>query len=609
MTNQHWFEMNDLKRRKYNTSVWVPLRIDQTERGNGELGRAGYEHEYFGASSVAIPTEKKGQATNLGWGSLGLGQDHKGYFDDEQYIPSDMYRCEERGFDGLNLVLEQHFNLSEFNEWHLHQDLVIALGLKREGDVWVRPQEGYIEAARLKRNSNGAPDLLEIRTALLKDYLCARGLTLFVTSYRTRDAVFEDASHINWTTDNEDIAEDGIRWRRFREEIHEGGQSYGSTVAVFHASRTDADRDDDIPNISGPPTDQNIRSSFSERSFTGRKLTHVSGELWKDEWVDPAARSIRVREDDVEPQVSYYTDEEGGKLLASQLADSGKWLWFKPEIIMNLFHRRGGQLGWYTRDTGEVSCSPDFGIHFGVNDLGLVNVYAKDVARLPEWQQQIWVACNVLPEGGLSDELADSQVDANPADTQAPEPFLEIGIAKMNEASEKNLGIKIFRRHEYTSEIFAKIHRFRAIDEAGLFALSKDVARVTADDMDATAMQSIAPPPKKTKWGSLKSLENLIALKVGTVHARKLTGPLVGVYELRLADAHLPSEELDSALTLGGIDKRAPLVFQGRALLESCARSFWDIEKILRSWSDLPDFVSEQDRSASVKKEEAVRGK
>jgi len=35
----------------------------------------------------------------------------------------------------------------------------------------------------------------------------------------------------------------------------------------------------------------------------------------------------------------------------------------------------------------------------------------KDIAYLPEWQQRIWSAFNVSPEGGVSDELLASQCE------------------------------------------------------------------------------------------------------------------------------------------------------------------------------------------------------
>lgn len=222
------------------------------------------------------------------------------------------------------------------------------------------------------------------------------------------------------------------------------------------------------------------------------------------------------------------------------LKEEGGWLWFKPDIIMALAHKRGGQISWYTRDTGSVRCSPDYDVHFGINQLGLVNVFAEDVARLPEWQQRIWAGHNTSPEGGISAELLASQVRADPADTQAPEEFLDHGIETINTISREKLGIPLFREHELLPELLEKTHRFRAIDDAGLFALAKDVARLTADNLDTEEMQRIVPPPKNINWGSLKSLENLLASKIDNNKTRQITGALVGAYELRHADAHLP---------------------------------------------------------------------
>ena len=44
-------------------------------------------------------------------------------------------------------------------------------------------------------------------------------------------------------------------------------------------------------------------------------------------------------------------------------------------------------------------------MHFGVNALGFVNVFAKDIGFLREWEQQIWAGFNVGPEGGREEFL------------------------------------------------------------------------------------------------------------------------------------------------------------------------------------------------------------
>ena len=93
-------------------------------------------------------------------------------------------------------------------------------------------------------------------------------------------------------------------------------------------------------------------------------------------------------------------------------------------------------------------------------------------------------------------------------------------------------------------------------------------------------------PPKNTKWGSLKSLENLLATKVDVEEARRIMGPLFGIYEIRQADAHLAGKELDDSLNLVGVNQKEPYVFQGRQLLHACVTSIYRVYKILENWNN-----------------------
>jgi hypothetical protein len=45
--------------------------------------------------------------------------------------------------------------------------------------------------------------------------------------------------------------------------------------------------------------------------------------------------------------------------------------------------------------------------------------------------------------------------------------------------------------------------------------------------------------------------------------------PLFGTYELRLADAHLPSSELEKAFQMVNAEREAPWISQGVRLLDS----------------------------------------
>jgi hypothetical protein len=385
--------------------------------------------------------EQKQAAEKLGWSDVGISHDHSGYVDEGRYVPADIF--EDRDIVGINLVLAQRGNALEPSEWHLHQDFVTTLGLKQEQDVWVRPEEDYVQVARLFKKKDGSPRLMEVRASHLRDYLCARGMALYVTSYRSRVAILASASDVAWPENPYRVIEGMDHWEGRTTEIVPGGMPYGSETAVFHVGRTDVDPEEDVPSFDFPK-DNVVKSESWTVKHEGEKLYRIQGELWRNEWVDPASISPIVGRDEVPSSVFFAIDAEGRREEARKLVDGSRWLWFRPDVICALAHRRGGSLGWYTRDTGGVECSPGYSVHFGINRLGLVNVYAKDIALLPDWQQRIWAGYNVPPDGKVSEELLASQMRVEPANTQAPERFLGRVLAASD--TEANSSLPGYRR-------------------------------------------------------------------------------------------------------------------------------------------------------------------
>ncbi len=578
--------MPEIRRRNLSTAVWIPLRASHKIESLEKYGYLGHKEEFFGAGSLAVPLDKKQKTEELEWMDVGISRSHSPWVQDGRYIPADVFTIHGIESTGVPLVLEQQGNREVPNEWHLHQDFVIAMKLMREGDIWLCFDEGYIEVARLRRGNDKCPYLMEVRAEHLKDYLCARGMALYVSSYWSRREIVKDASYIKWTESPVTVKKGGDRWEGRVSEIHEGGTPFGATTAVFHVSRSDIDPVEEVPSL-GFPTDDQVVSKSWTKTDKGQKLYSIWGELWRKEWVDPAALSPRIRDDKLPLSIFFITDATGTRENRDSLTGGIRWLWFRPDVIMALAHRRGGSLHWYTRDTGDVRCSPDYHVHFGVNKIGLINVFAKDIALLPDWQQRIWAGSNVSPEGGVCEELLASQMRADPADTQAPETFLSQGIELLNKITLERFGFRLFREHDQRKMLLSHAHRFRSVDITGFFGLAKDLARLTADSIDASALQNVVPPPKGTKWGSLKSLENVVATKIGPERARLLLGPLVGIFELRHADAHLPGGQLDDAIKLAGVDKNLPFVFQGYQLLHACVSSLYNIAKVLGP-EDLP---------------------
>ena len=138
----------------------------------------------------------------------------------------------------------------------------------------------------------------------------------------------------------------------------------------------------------------------------------------------------------------------------------------------------------------------------------------------------------------------------------------------MNYQFQARFGVPLFRSHSSISDIAASIHRFRALDQQGVFSLAKDISRLIAEAIDTSELHRIAPPQKAgVGTGSMKSLERVLTTITSPADARNALTYLVGIYELRGADAHLPSAELDKAFELAGVDKSEPPFQQGMQLL------------------------------------------
>src|SRR5690606_379337 len=97
--NQLWFEMNDLRKRKLDNSVWVPLRAKKSIRNDIAYGKNGYQDEFEGHASLMIPIDKKAETEDLDWEDIGINNDQGLNFIFGEYSQSDLYASED--FKGI----------------------------------------------------------------------------------------------------------------------------------------------------------------------------------------------------------------------------------------------------------------------------------------------------------------------------------------------------------------------------------------------------------------------------------------------------------------------------------------------------------------------------
>lgn len=575
-----WFQMADVRRRRLSAAIWIPLRQSEVLHKGGADREPGAFEETLCVGSLAVYADQREIGETLDWGSIGLMHTPDPYaFGNGRYKPADQYLHEEEEPPvGVELVLLNHLNSDHDTEWLVNQDLILALQLMQEGDSWVSPNEGYMEVVRQRRNEDDRVIAIEIRAEHLRDYLCARGLALRLVQYRERKQYVADASHIPWHGAPVEEQKANELFKLHTVSIRADGGLLGRT-SVMRVWRTDVDPEEDVPAFAA---ESNSNTDYEHFEFEQKGLTfeQVDGRLWREEWLEPASKSERVRGDHPEEQLYYATGAAGERLPASALdnEDVGLYLWFKAEVIEALLAFKGSALKWYTSDTGSIKCSPDYEVHFGVNEKSHINAYAYDIAKLPLWQQKIWHGFNISPDGRPSRELLGSQFESNPANTMAPEELFEMVIAKLNSFFTENFETPLFKPHDNSADILRNCHRFRALSKNGLLALAKDIARLTVDSIDIGLLKQNLKVNPKEKLGSLKLLERLLLKYCEKDAARKMMMPLHIAYGLRLGDAHLPSKtDLEDALRdLNAPDGAHPVTI-GAVLLSRVGIGLYEI--------------------------------
>ncbi|ENT6843073.1 hypothetical protein ACFF2L_003548 [Enterobacter kobei] len=575
-----WILQKKETHRLYSNATWVPLRAVKTNE-QGHVYKVGYESDFFGCGSIAVPIEFKEQAENLSWNDIGIVETKPYAYRNGQYSPVDQYEYHDNEPIGLHLVFDYSLPVLGGNIWMLNPDLIMALRIVKEGNSWVRPEENFVEVVREFYDSQGEPNLIEIKREYLIDYLAARNLSLRLSYYKQRviNVASLENSQFSGLADHHEEQRDG---GRFQLRVCSNNDVFGGKWAMFRTWRTDIDEDEDAP-VMGPENESNTAYEKKEGNHSGYEGTRIEGEFWRDEWIEHHGLSKRVRGDD-DPNLPHFIIETDGTRLASSKLnkeDIGRWLWFRSSIVNELLSFRGFSIEWFTSETGALISASQKSVHFGINAADLITVYACDIARLDGWEQHVWAAHNVVPDGKVSSELLAAQVKAMPAETYAVE-FLFFEVMKMLEdIFKERLGIALFSHDIDINEAKKNILRFVSRDQASLLRLAKEIVRYFSDRLNVRELRKISMHPDKEKLGSNKLLQNILSQKVGEEKAREIFGPIVGAYDMRLGDAHPTSSKIGDALRLAGVEDDISYLRKGERLISNVGQSIWFIGKYI----------------------------
>lgn len=575
-----WILQTKETRRKFANSTWIPLR-SICESKKGDTQHIGYISEFFGCNSLAFPPEHKDLAETLDWSNIGIILEAHPYaFDSGHYKTIDQYESSEKEPVGVHLIFDHPQPVIGGYKWIINPDLIVALRLVKEGNSWVRPEEDFVEVIRESFDDQGNHVQIEIKKEFLIDYLAARNLSLRLTYYRQRVeniAEFESSQYANLESYQEERDQG-----QFELLIRSLNDVYGGSWVSFRVWRTDIDEEDDAPVI-GLETSENTESESSQGIRNGYNGIRVEGEFRCNEWIEHQGISTRVRYDKDPNLPRFIVETDGIRMPSDELnnEDIGRWLFFRSSIVNELLKHRGFSLEWYTSETGCIHSTSGYHTHFGINSADLITVYAYDVAKLPSWEQHIWAAHNVAPEGKVSTELLSSQVRVQPASTYAVEDLL-FKVMRMLEASFKQeLNVDLFSHDINDSELLQQISRFVSTDRTSLLRLAKDLVRVFTDRLNVKALRELSNHKDKNKLGSNKLLQDIVAQKIGEDNAYKIFSVIVGVYEMRLGDAHPTSSKIEDAIKLAGIDEKQSFLRQGEQLIFNLGRAIGYIGYII----------------------------
>ncbi len=437
-------------------------------------------------------------------------------------------------------------------------------------------------------SDDGEYHQIEIKREFLLDYLAARNLSLRLAYYRQRVenvTVFEDSAYSNLQPHDEE-RDNG----KFSLIVRKLDDVFGGSWAMFRAWRTDVDEDEDAP-VMGPENDSNTDHESSKGHRGGYTGVRVEGEFWREEWIDHQSKSLRVR-GDADPNLpQFIVETDGARMRSAELdnEDIGRWLWFRASVVNELLNSRGFKLAWYTAETGAINSTSGYKTHFGINSSDLITVYAYDIARLAPWEQHVWAGHNVAPEGKVSSELLDAQMRAKPASTYAVEEMFFGSMRLLADGFRHKYGVSLFTHDIDDAEAGQQISRFASKDRASLLRLAKDIIRVFSDRLNITELRKLSAHKEKTKLGSNKLLQSILAEKVGDDKARQVFSEIAGAYDMRVGDAHPTSSKVTDAIKLAGVDEEDSPLRQGEQLIHNVGRSIWYTGKFLFGETDDSD--------------------
>ncbi len=583
--------MNDLIKLDYTEKEWTPLWQSETVPKQLDYIE-GFKQEQLAIETCMLPQKAKEyiDQENLYESSLDFRDDCGRYgveyfsvFEDPDLIPN---------HKAIKLVVRQDFETGDDSIFHINPDLIFALGLKEsqkgEWIEWVKPDENDNPIIKMQVSDLNKPQRVEIKTTYLRDYLSARKLCLYLHMYSEKTFLC-DCENRNSQNSNNEKNGDKYKATYFEYEVDRSGRAVGTSWALMKVVQKIANLKEDLPSTQ-PTDDDDIISTTSEWIHQSKDtLLFKRWRLWTYKWIEPSEQSPIVKReiDDLLKTLHYKVDFSSTTKNAHELLNSYKYLWFKPELATYVLGLKRGFIEWNTGNTGTLSFDQAQNLHFGINNSGLINILAHDVAMLAPFYQKPVNGYNVSPSCGVCAELLQIQkADINGIpNTKASEFLLYEGIKEFQSIT------SLLDLHSLGT-LQEKINRFRALEEGGLLSLAKDINKCFTESLDKKDLkkriENLSSPLDKNKkdLGSIKLLEILLS-QMGYGDGRALCSALAYNYDLRNCDAHKESQtKIQEAYNFFDITETDMPLIKAEKLMFGVALCIWTISQKFLEYKD-----------------------
>ena len=514
MNAQSWFEMLDVRRNTYGDGEWTPLWVYEVSHSGVEFSDS-YKEEIYRIRTLLAPVTNKVVLLEH-W--LDLDSDavypcvDKGHY----CKPSSCYSdSSAEPAMGEYAVFGYAVGRGKSSDLLISQDLLASLRLVSDQETWIRPADGDLVVIKKEKDSNGKTVRISIRTEYLKDYLCARGMGLYIEEFRHRKEHDVDGRSITWHASpavERNVLRNGkYEWEGwiFRHQDVHSWQQIADTGNVV---------------LSAP------------------QYYRVEGQLRKQLWINPASTSLIVADNAV--TLEYYVKPNGEKHTISTLDDDEFgciYLFFRLDLVGHVM-AADVDIIWASRDVFRVRFPDGQNVLFGISRSEKCFCIASDIARLGFWEQNLAYGDNIRPEDQseyVDSELFRNQMMCEYLHTKAPETEFVRLLEELGTVFHGKTGADLWQVGANNECAIKGVTRFCSIDQDGFVRLAKNITVVMIERLNSKALkQYINGRVETAQLKSIGLLSAAIFLIDSKIDGRKQVEFMRNVNRIRQADAH-----------------------------------------------------------------------